>query len=90
METLIIAFSLFHNSNDLTNFDIIQHHNLRYILLSKFQTDNLEGRYGLYKQHGCNYLVIVKDVMHSERKLKVKDCNVYLLFLKVYWQVVTL
>ena len=52
---------------------LLQHHNLRYILISKFQTDNLEGRFGLYRQlSGCNYLVSVKYVMHSERKLKVK------------------
>ena len=53
--------------------DLLQHHNLKYILLSKFQTDNLEGRFGLYRQlSGCNYLVSVKDVMYSERKLKIK------------------
>ena len=33
---------------------------LKYILLSKFQTDNLGGRFGLYRQlSGCNYLVSV-------------------------------
>ena len=53
--------------------DLLQHHNLKYILLSKFQTDNLEGRFGLYRQlSGCNYLVSVKYVMYSERKLKIK------------------
>ena len=53
--------------------DLLQHHNLKYILLSKFQPDNLEGRFGLYRQlSGCNYLVSVKDVMYSERKLKIK------------------
>ena len=53
--------------------DLLQHHNLKYILLSKFQTDNFEGRFGLYRQlSGCNYLVSVKDVMYSQRKLKIK------------------
>ena len=53
--------------------DLLQHHNLKYILLSKFQTDNLEGRFGLYRQlSGCNYLVSVKDVMYNERKPKIK------------------
>ena len=48
-------------------------HKLRYILLSKFQTDNLEGRFGLYRQlSGCNYLVSVQEVFQSERKLKIK------------------
>ena len=46
---------------------------LKYILLSKFQTDNLEGRFGLYRQlSGCNYLVLVQEVFQSERKLKIK------------------
>ena len=50
-----------------------QHQNLRYILLSKFQTDNSEGCFGLYKQlSSCNYLLSVKYVMHSERKQKIK------------------
>ena len=47
--------------------------NLKYILLSKFQSDNLEGRFGLYRQlSGCNYLVSVQEVFQSERKLKIK------------------
>ena len=53
--------------------DLLQHHNLKYMLLSKFQTDNLECRFGLYRQlNGCNYLVSVKDVMYSGMKLKIK------------------
>ena len=35
-------------------------------------TDNLESRFGLYRQlSGSNYLVSVKEVMQSERKLKI-------------------
>ena len=46
---------------------------LKYILLSKFQRDNLEERFGLYRQlSGCNYLVSVQEVFQSERKLKIK------------------
>ena len=53
--------------------DRLQHHNHKYILLSKFRTDNSEGCFGLYKQlGGCSYLVSIKDGMHSERKLKSK------------------
>ena len=49
--------------------DRFEYHNHKYILLSKFRIDNAESCFGLYKQlSGCNYLV--KDVMHSERKLK--------------------
>ena len=40
---------------------------------SKFQTDILEGRFALYRQlSGCNDLGLVKDVMYSERKLRIK------------------
>ena len=64
--------------------NLLQPHNLKYILLSKFQTDNLENHFGLYRQlSGCNYLILVKDVIYSERKLKIKDCCVYFLLLKV-------
>ena len=48
--------------------DLLQHHNLKSILLYKFQTYNFD-----YTDNcGCNYLVSVKDVMYSERKLKIK------------------
>ena len=51
--------------------DRLQHHNHKYILLSKFRTDNSKGCFGLYKQRSeCNYLVSIKDVMHNEMKLK--------------------
>ena len=51
--------------------DLLQHH--KYILLSKFRTDNSEDCFGLYKQlSGCNNLVSMKYVIHSERKLKIK------------------
>ena len=46
---------------------------MQYILLDKFQTDNLESRFGLYRQlSGSNYLVSVKEVMQSEMKLKIR------------------
>ena len=53
--------------------DLLTNHQMQYILLAKFQTDNLESRFGLYRQlSGSNYLVSVKEVMQSERKLKVR------------------
>ena len=55
---------------------LLQHYNLKYILLSTFQTDNLEGSFGLYRQlSGCNYFASVKDVMYSGRKLKIKGSS---------------
>ena len=43
-----------------------------YVLLSKFQTDPLEKRFGLYRRmSGCNYNVSISQVMESEKKLKI-------------------
>ena len=53
--------------------DLLNNNILDYILLGKFQTDNLESRCGQYRHlSGCNYLVSVAEVMQSERKLRVK------------------
>ena len=54
--------------------DLLQHHNHKYILLSKFRIDNSEGCFGLYIQlSGCNYLVSIKYIIQSERKLKSNE-----------------
>lgn len=43
-----------------------------YILLGKFQTDRLEGRFGKYRMlSGCHYHVSVCQILESERKIKV-------------------
>ena len=43
-----------------------------YVLLGKFQTDNLENRCGLYRiMSGCNYNVSVSQVLESEKKIKI-------------------
>ena len=53
--------------------DLLNNNILGYILLGKFQTENLESRFGQYRQlSGCNYLVSVAEVMQSERKLLIK------------------
>ena len=45
---------------------------MSYVLLGKFQTDNLESRFRNYhKLSGSNYLVSMKDVLQSEKRLKV-------------------
>jgi len=46
--------------------------NLHYVLLGKFQTDNLEFRFSQYRQmSGANYHVSVTQVMESEKKLRI-------------------
>jgi len=45
---------------------------MKFVLLGKFQTDNLEFRFGQYRQmSGTNYIVSVSQVMESEKKLKI-------------------
>ena len=53
--------------------DLLQHNVLKSIITAKFQTDQLESRFGHYRQLcGSNYLVTVSDVLRSEKKLMVK------------------
>ena len=47
---------------------------LHYVLLGAFQTDDLEQRFGKYRQmSGSNYNVSVQQIIESERKLKVTN-----------------
>ena len=67
--------ALSHTINDMVYMihDLLNNNILDYILLGKFQTYNLESRFGQYRQlSGCNYLVSVAEVMQSERKLRIK------------------
>ena len=44
----------------------------QYVLLGKFQTDDLEFRFGQYRQMlGTNYNISVTEVMESEKKLRI-------------------
>lgn len=44
----------------------------KYVLTGKFQTDNLEARFGQYRQmSGCCYNVTVQQILQSEKKLKL-------------------
>ena len=53
--------------------DLITNGVLDYVLTEKFQTDQLESRFGHYRQlSGSNYLVSLADILQSEKKLKVK------------------
>ena len=47
------------------------HLNFKYVLLGKFQTDDLEARFGQYRQmSGAHYNISVAQVVESEKKLK--------------------
>lgn len=42
---------------------LLKNINMKYILLSKFQTDSLERRFGHYRQMlGCSYLISVNGI----------------------------
>ena len=46
----------------------------KYVLTAKFQTDDLERRFGMYrKMSGCNYHISVVQIMQSERKIRVSS-----------------
>lgn len=69
-------FSLIHTTEAmiaLSNymFDTLQ---CKYVLLGKFQTDSLEARFGQYRQmSGGNYCIALRQILESEKKLKVLD-----------------
>ena len=47
---------------------------INYILLGKVQTDNLEKRFGEYRQlSGGNYNISVQQVLESEKKLRISS-----------------
>lgn len=62
------------NWNSVTVQSFLSEHLLtsytfKYVLLAKFQTDALEGRFGLYKQmNEANYHVSVTEILQSEKK----------------------
>ncbi|CAH1112316.1 unnamed protein product [Psylliodes chrysocephalus] len=46
---------------------------LDYLLPGKFQTDNLEERFGRYRNlSGCNYNVSVNQLIQSEKKIRIQ------------------
>lgn len=68
------CFALKHTTSTLIKLCdyLLKHHNFHYVLLGKFQTDKLEGRFGQYrKMSGSNYNVAVAQVMESEKKLRI-------------------
>ena len=50
---------------------ILSHLGFEYVLLGKLQSDNIESRFGHYRQlSGANYFISVRDVVQSERKIR--------------------
>ena len=53
---------------------LIEEEQFSYVLLGKFQSDPLEGRFGAYRQmNGGNMYASVKQIIESERCLKIKN-----------------
>lgn len=51
---------------------LIEKHNFDYVLLAKFLSDPLEGRFGLYRQlNGASFFMSVRQVLLAEKKLRV-------------------
>ncbi|CAH2000204.1 unnamed protein product [Acanthoscelides obtectus] len=57
-----------------------EHFPVEYVLCGKFQTDNLEKRFGRYRYlSGCNYHISINEILESEKKIRLqnvlKTCN---------------
>jgi hypothetical protein len=51
---------------------LLSEHGFKYILLGSIQSDNLEGRFGWYRQlSGGNYFISLRQVRESEKKIKI-------------------
>lgn len=49
------------------------HYDIQFFLPGKFQTNDLEKRFGKYRNLcGSNYLVSYKDILEAEKKLRIK------------------
>ena len=68
------AFAITHTSDTLIKLcDYLrQELNYDYVLLGKFQTDQLEARFGQYRQMSrSNYNISVTQILESEKKLRL-------------------
>ena len=51
---------------------LLKKHNFNYVLLGKFQSDPLEGRFGIYRQlNGASFFMSVRQVLLAEKKVRV-------------------
>ena len=54
-------------SVDLSQY-LIEKRHFKYVLLGKFQSDPLEGHFGMYRQlNGASYFMNVRQVMLAEK-----------------------
>ena len=50
---------------------LLSHLGFDFVLLGKLQSDNIESRFGWYRQlSGANYFISVREVFHSEKKIR--------------------
>lgn len=57
---------------------LFDNYGIDYILLGKFQSDNLESRFGSYRQlSGANYYISYLQVLENERKLRFKNAVLF-------------
>ena len=71
-----IFTALLHTINTLVHLvqDLLNKYQFSYAMLGELQIDNLETILGYCRiLSGINYLVFVKGVMHSDKKVKVKS-----------------
>ena len=48
--------------------------NVDFVLTGKFQTDDLESRFGHYRQmSGGNRFVSIQEILESEKKIKINS-----------------
>ena len=58
-------------SADLSQY-LVEKHHFKYVLLGKFQSDPLEGHFGMYQQlNGASYFMSVRQVMLAEKKIRI-------------------
>lgn len=52
---------------------LLEHHKLRFVLTSKFQSDCLESRFSQYRQEYSSYHLTVSQVKASEKKIRAAN-----------------
>ena len=50
---------------------LLERHGFQYVLTGKLTCESLEGRFGWYRHtNGGNFLIFVKHLLHSEKKIR--------------------
>ncbi len=50
---------------------LLHHKDFDYVLLGKFSSDTIEGRFGCYRQlSGGNFFISIKQILESEKKIR--------------------